>query len=115
MSEQLNLPGVDASETPSPDLTEWRDGPPPMTGWWETRRDWNQSPYLVIPRREQRRWYSIDGWSMPVYDADDLEHVVLNEPANNQHHIQWRGLCDRPVTGYMYPLLLIESYWQQGE
>ena len=120
MNEQLSLPEIEPEIEQQPALTDWQYGPPPMTGWWDTR--FARHAHLQHLPRVRRLYNQAGQWSAAVLVGEDEDHdipAILSEGVCTQPDIMWRGLVERPAGGYRIPVTLVEAYWNahapQGE
>lgn len=102
--QQQVLEGFDAVV----DDGEWFDGPPPMTGWWRTRRVGANAKDGNV-----RRFYFAGTWSegvvVGVYDDEETLDAMSTD-ARNQQGIQWQGDPSGPADDYAYELTLVKPY-----
>lgn len=117
--QQLALPGM--TEQPEAGLTDWRDGPPPMVGWWETRL---RGSTLIITRRFWRGGPRVPNsaevgfsrWSYPAENRTPSFQLYLARTSPSyidEDLVQWRGLLE-PLPAGNYPFKLeLDRYVRQ--
>ena len=73
-------------ETHQAEKTEWRFGPPPCIGWWDTK-----FPGRCNPARrfwDGARWSHFIRWG----SFEDALDVMSHKSQFGVHEIEWRGL-----------------------